>query len=138
MEKKILAVGIAIILLIVVFSGCFDNNQQLENTFELNEESSKFIGTWNNMSYTWNDTFIFYSDGKCMRILHTMELNDTSYYNYTFRVEDDGNLYLTKKYDTLSLTDLYWYHFKNNNTELWLWNTEIGPRYAYEHIYTKQ
>jgi len=61
MNKKILIFGIAVLLIIVVLSGCFEGNKNQDDT-------SKFIGTWILVESSFGidnhseETWIFYEN----------------------------------------------------------------------------
>ncbi len=124
MNKKIVIIGVSLLLLFVGLSGCNENN-------ELDKIRSKFVGEWSMLlNGTVSDNLlIIYSNGSMRSVAPaiglstpgTWELNDSK---IIFHAENVGT------YDTWE----YYYYFSNNyNT---LTTVLVGPS-NHTVIYTR-
>ena len=111
-KKQLAIIGI-IIILFVSFCGCTDSSNKSDN-------SNKFIGTWEGISYTTeitiNVTLTFNKDKTLKQVSDEVH---THYFNYEI---DESYLYLTlqefPEYEPL----IYSYEFSNNDNSLTLTN----------------
>ena len=116
MNKKIIVVGIILILICVGLSGCNDN---LSKKYDTN----KFIGIWDGFSYylnyTMNVTLTFYNDSTAKQVS-----DDAHTHWFNFEV-DDNCLYLTLQEFPEIDAICYNYIFSNNETALTLTNEDL-------------
>jgi len=112
MKKKLVIIGIAVLLICVGLSGCNEENNHLAG------DESKFVGTWRESDY---NQLIFYSNGTGLfnNFLTTWEIKDGRIILYLSDVQ--GNLTSN-------------YAFSNNDNTLTLFDTGSGDPV----IYTKQ
>ena len=111
-RKRLIIIGI-LILLVVGLSGCNENSKKVEDT-------NKFIGAWEGISFyenvTFNVTLDFYKDNTAKQVTDKVH---THLFNYEI---DDNCLYLT----LIELPEIdaicYYYEFSNNNSTLTLAN----------------
>ena len=102
MNKNLLIIGIAVLLIVVGLSGCNENGDSSNNG--LTDEEKKFIGTWEGTSVflsddpevniTINVTYIFESNGNCV-----VESNSVEILNGNWEIIND-NLAITANDDT--------------------------------------
>jgi hypothetical protein len=103
MKHKIIISGIILILLTVMFCGCFE-----ENT-----EESKFVGTWRHGTLPSGGAIEFRSNGKC---LYGRDPGD-------WKLKDD-KLIITL--DDQNITVTFQYEFQENNKVLVLIDQDNG------------
>ena len=100
MDKKLIIIGITLILISITLSGCTINK----------EEMTKFVGTWISEHQGYDYTIIFYSDGKYETINHIWGNG-----NYEVR---DGQLILNQ--DNTNMVYTMDYIFSNDNQKFTL------------------
>ena len=114
-KKQFVVIGI-FLLLVVSFSGCFENSNKTNNI-------NKFIGTWEGISYsidaTINVTLTFYKDNTAKQV------SDDLHTHLFFYDKDDNSLYLTlQEYPEIDPI-IYSYEFSNNDNGLTLTNESL-------------
>ena len=117
MPKKILVVGILIVLMSVGLMGC--NEVLLSSNIE-----SKLVGTWVYHASGVDLEITFFSDGK---------FNDEYLFSGEYEIKDE-KLVMTSTIDGTEFSRVYDYYFTENNTKLHL--TDVGTNET--TIYTKQ
>lgn len=117
MSKKILVVGILLVLVAVGLSGC---NESLPSS----NIDSKLVGTWVYNTYGVDLVITFFSDGK---------FNDEYLFSGEYEIKDE-KLVISSVIDGTEFSRVYDYYFTENNTKLHL--TEVGMDDT--TIYTKQ
>jgi len=117
MNKKLLILGIAVLLICVVLSGC--------DTLTSNPDRAKFIGSWQGTGINILNLYTFDEDGTL--IWQSIKAG-------TWSVKDGGRLELYASGIGGSGTLVYNYKFSDNDNTLSL--TPIGSTYA--EVYEKQ
>ena len=114
MNKHLIVIGTAVLLLVVGLSGC----NEISNPLTGNDDS-RFVGTWKSEV----DTITFFSDGEGseMGIGFEWEIKD-------------GNLVIETPMDGVLSSLVYDYQFSDNDTTLTLTDVSLGIT----RIYTKQ
>jgi len=100
MKKYLIVIGITLILLVVGFSGCTDNNASVDR--------AKFIGTWYiqaaaQIGHSW--LYTFYENGSYITY------NEGVYTNGTWNVKEGKKLDLYSNNSTMALS----YVFSNDD-----------------------
>jgi hypothetical protein len=109
MKKKLIIVGVTVLLVSVWLSGCDENNNNNNN--QLTEEERKFVGTWR-----WGDynQLIFYSN----------KTGDYNNFLMTWEIEDG---ILTLNFITIVGNLSSDYYFSNNDRTLTLYSPDGEP-----------
>jgi hypothetical protein len=86
MKKQLILIGIAVILIVVGLSGCFENNNEKKNI--VNDDTSKFIGTWRYLQDNSTESLWTFYDNGSVKIVVTylyedLPKNDTIWENFT-------------------------------------------------------
>ena len=113
MNKHLVVLGMAVLLLIVGLSGC--------EQVGIQSEENRFAGTWKTDSLY--DTLTLRSEGTCKKFT----------YDGTWSIKD-GKFTLIYTARTNPQTYIYEYSFSNNNNTLTLTNIDTGTPL----VYTKQ
>lgn len=122
MNKHLVVLGIAVLLICIGLSGCID-----ENTNPSSSEESRFVGTWELIEYDTYDitvTMVFFSDSTMTMTAEGMD------YSGTYEIKD-GKLVFNSK---TSGMESYDYSFSSDGMELTL--RKIGS--DINMVYTRQ
>ncbi len=110
MSKKLIIIGVAVLLVCVGLSGCFESN----NGDYISSEENRFVGTWiaseESSEKLLGTTITFYSD----RNVH-LEWSDEAVLGGTYEIKDEK---LTINLVDGEVIKLYNYSFSNNNQYL--------------------
>ena len=121
MKKHIIVIGIVVLLLVVGFSGCNENN----NTLPSDEE--KIVGTWkkSNVEYEWEVTMTMLPNGTI--ITGGYEVTGSGKWELK-----DGKFILTWMEEGETKTDSWHYSFSDDYNTLYCTNLENDFTSVYE------
>jgi hypothetical protein len=120
MKQLLIASGITALLLCVGLSGCDQQNNTLD------QEKTRFLGTWQNITTTYTQTLFFNSNGTCSHHIGVGNI-----FNGVWDLKE-GNLVINLT--SIGLYSEYYYEFSNNDNTLTL--TFTGNNYV--EVWTKQ
>lgn len=101
MKKLLILFGVAVLLICVGLSGCFDRQS-------LSSEEQRFVGTWDMEGM--GSPVIFHSNGQI-----------SGFFGEEFEIKD-GKLVILKRFAGVYRQESYNYTFSNNDTKLILIN----------------
>lgn len=123
MKKKVLVIGIAIILLAIVFSGCVREDVTGGRG---HVDFSRFIGEWLEEGEAPNNlTWIFYENYK-LKFIYYPGGNTGNSYIYWGVFGLDGNVLDVQSDDIFPICDSFNYEFSNDDSKLTLTSVNGG------------
>lgn len=109
MKKQLIILGVAVLLICVGLSGCFESDNESSNVLD------KFVGKWTSASLLYEKTITFFSDGTGFNnsgsieweikdeqlVIYWHDGNHTAIYDYEFlKDEKYGDILILSDVDT--------------------------------------
>ena len=117
MKKQLIMLGIAVLLICVGLTGCFEDKKESDDS-DKQEDINKLIGKWRNLeSNSTENLMTFYDNGTFKIVANYLDegYNNTAWGYFDIK---DGRLCMSESLGQYESTECLDYDFSNNNTTL--------------------